>query len=116
MITIEMLWASMPRDVQRKISNHDLKRITDNYNAKLPKENKGLPDPEDSWAQVELYRWQHGELPPQDKTCKELNESVAIRCMADSIEVGCMSGGATPMPTPFSVCSVLRYMAKKIKT
>jgi hypothetical protein len=32
MIEIKKLWESMPRDVQRKISCHDLKRIVDNYN------------------------------------------------------------------------------------
>jgi hypothetical protein len=34
MITIEKLWNAMPRDVQRKISCHDLKRIMDNLNPK----------------------------------------------------------------------------------
>jgi len=33
MIDLKKLWEAMPRDVQRKISCHDLKRITDNYNA-----------------------------------------------------------------------------------
>ena len=32
MIDIKELWEAMPRDVQRKISCHDLKRIVDNYN------------------------------------------------------------------------------------
>lgn len=32
MINIECLWNAMPRDVQRKISCHDLKRTVDAYN------------------------------------------------------------------------------------
>ena len=32
MIDLKKLWEAMPRDVQRKISCHDLKRIADNYN------------------------------------------------------------------------------------
>jgi hypothetical protein len=71
-------------------------------------------DPNDSWAMVELYRWQHGELPP-NKNSKELDESIALRNMADAIEEGCKTGDHSMMPTPFNVCSVLRYIAKKIK-
>ena len=33
MIDLKKLWEAMPRDVQRKISCHDLKRIVDNYNS-----------------------------------------------------------------------------------
>jgi len=68
-------------------------------------------DPNDSWAQVELYRWQHGELPPQDNTCKQLNEPTAMRAMADAIEAGCKTGDTGLMPSPYNVCSVLRYAA-----
>ncbi len=32
-ITIQELWNAMPRDVQRKTSCHDLKRICDNLNS-----------------------------------------------------------------------------------
>lgn len=31
-VTIESLWKAMPRDVQQKISCHDLKRIVDRFN------------------------------------------------------------------------------------
>ena len=34
MIDLKKLWEAMPRDVQRKISCHDLKRIVDNYNSR----------------------------------------------------------------------------------
>ena len=33
MIDLKKLWDSMPRDVQKKISLHDLKRTVDNYNS-----------------------------------------------------------------------------------
>ena len=69
-------------------------------------------DANDSWAQVELYRWQHGELPPQNDTCKQLDEPAAIRAMADAIEAGCRAGDSKQMPSPYNVCSVLRYAAK----
>lgn len=69
-------------------------------------------DPNDSWAQVELYRWQYGELPPQNDTCKQLDEPAALRAMADAIEAGCKSGKREDMPSPYNVCSVLRYVAK----
>lgn len=67
---------------------------------------------EDSWARVELYRWQHGELPFGDD--KSLDESKALLAMADAIEKGCKSGNIDEMPTPFNVVSVMRYIAKKI--
>ena len=47
---------------------------------------KLVGDPNDSWAQVELYRWQHGELPPQDDTCKALSVPAGLRGMATAIE------------------------------
>jgi hypothetical protein len=70
----------------------------------------------DSWARVELYRWQHGELPPQDDTCKELDESVAIRAMAEAIECGCKMRKPDLLPSPFNVCVVLRYAAAKLSS
>lgn len=71
-------------------------------------------DPNDSWARVELYRWQYGELPPNENS-QELDESIALQNMAEAIEGGCKTGDHRMMPTPFNVCSVLRYIAKKIK-
>lgn len=65
-----------------------------------------VEDSNDSWAQVELYRWQYGELPSSD--IKELNESVALEKMAKAIEVGDRNN----FPTPFNVVSVLRYVSK----
>lgn len=71
-------------------------------------------DPNDSWAQVELYRWQHGALPPQDETCKKLDEPTALRAMADAIELGCKTKNREAMPDPYNVCSVMRYVAGKL--
>ena len=69
-------------------------------------------DPNDSWAEVELYRWQHGELPPQDDRCKQLDKSAGLMAMADAIEKAIRSGNVEGMPAPHNVCSVLRYVAK----
>jgi hypothetical protein len=68
-------------------------------------------DPNDSWAEVELYRWQHGQLPPNDETCKELNVPNGLRGMANAIE----KGNRENFPAPFNVTSVLRYAAKLIE-
>jgi hypothetical protein len=67
-------------------------------------------DPSDSWAMVELYRWQHGTLPPNDDTCKELDVSKGLMGMADAI----MKGDESNFPTPFNVASVLAYAAKEL--
>jgi hypothetical protein len=74
-----------------------------------------IPDPNDSWAQVELYRWQHGELPPQDKQCKNLHVPTAIRAMANALESGLKSGDMSNAPSPFNGLSVMRYSASVIQ-
>ena len=68
-----------------------------------------IPDPEDSYAQVELYRWQHGELPFDDS--KDLDVSKGLIGMADAIDKRDLDN----FPAPFNVSSVLRYAAKKLK-
>ena len=73
-----------------------------------------IPDFNDSWAKVELYRWEHGELPLDDETCKPLNVPVALEAMAKAIEDGCKNKDVGSMPSPFNVCSVLRYVAKNL--
>lgn len=67
-----------------------------------------IGDPNDSWAEVELYRWQYGELPPQDETCKALDVSEGLRGMAKAIEKHDLNN----FPSPSNVISVLRYVAK----
>jgi len=68
-------------------------------------------DPNDSWAQVELYRWQYGELPPQDNSCKKLKVSEGLKGMATAIETGDVKN----FPSPMNVVSVLRYAAKLLE-
>jgi len=70
-----------------------------------------MPDMNDSWAQVELWRWQYGEL-PQNGDKRELNISKGLHGMADAIE----KGDQDNFPTPFNVISVLRYCAKIIES
>jgi hypothetical protein len=74
-----------------------------------------IPDPADSWAQVELHRWQYGEL-PQPTDMRPLNVAEGLRKMADAIQTGCHREATAEqrenMPAPFNVCSVMRYAAK----
>lgn len=71
-----------------------------------------IPDPNDSWAQVELYRWQHGHLPGEDgKPEQPLNVAEGLRKMADALDMG----DPSTWPSPFNVISVLRYAAKKLE-
>ncbi len=87
------------------VMEDDMKRKTRNI-----KKYDKLPNPADSWAKVELYRWQHGELPGD----KPLNESKALLAMADAIEKGCKENNREIMPSSFNVVSVMRYIAKKL--
>lgn len=68
-------------------------------------------DPNDSWAEVELYRWQWGELPPNDESCKQLSVPDGLRGMASAIEKRDLNN----FPSPMNVISVLRYAAKLIE-
>ena len=74
-----------------------------------------VPDPSDSWAQVELFRWQYGALPaPTD--FRPLNVAEGLRKMSVALMEGCQKD-ATPeakdnMPSPFNVVSVMQYAAK----
>ena len=65
-----------------------------------------MPDPEDSWARVELYRWCYGEL-PFDR--RPIIISQALNKLADAIE----KGDKDNFPTPFNMISMLRYLAKQ---
>jgi len=64
-------------------------------------------EPDDSWAQVELWRWQYGELPRPDDS-RPLIPSVGLRNMAKAIEIR----DPNDFPSPANVISVLRYTAK----
>lgn len=80
---------------------------------KPPEEKHTPPNPEDSWAQVELFRWQYGQLPAEDDF-RPLDEPAALLAMADALEVGCKTGNRDAMPSPFNVCAVMRYVARKL--
>lgn len=65
-----------------------------------------MPEAQDSWAEVELYRLQYGELPPLDgERCKPLVPAEGLRVLAKIIESG------ENVPPPFSVAAVLKYVA-----
>ena len=63
-----------------------------------------------SWAKVELYRWQHGELPPQDGEEKPLDVPTALREMARAL-----MGEKESMPSPQNVASVLNFCADELE-
>lgn len=64
---------------------------------------------DDKWARVELYRWQHGDLPRKNE--KPLSVPEGLRGMAKAID----AGDPASFPTPFNVALVLRYAAKMIE-
>ena len=69
-------------------------------------------DGNDSWAQVELYRWQHGDPPPQDQTkCKDLLISEGLKAMAGAL----LDPNAKEKPTMFNLASVLNYAGKQLE-
>lgn len=67
-------------------------------------------DPEDDWAEVELSRWQTGELP--DENSPPLDIQLALKNIADNIETSVRNKNMEDMIAPFNLCSVLRYLAK----
>ena len=62
-----------------------------------------LPDPADSWARVELWRWQYGILPSADDM-RPLEVSQGMVNLAENISHS----------NPHNVACVLRYAAKLI--
>ena len=69
-------------------------------------------DANDSWAAVELYRWQHGNLPGEAGTKQlPLDVPTALVKMAEALS----QPDQTKWPAPFNVASVLAYAAKQIK-
>lgn len=67
-------------------------------------------DPRDSWARVELWRWQYGCLPTAEDM-RPLSVSAGLRGMAEAIRKRDMSN----FPSPFGVGEVLDYAAKVIE-
>lgn len=66
-----------------------------------------IPDLDDSWALVELYRWQYGQL-PMDSKDGELDISIALKNLAEAIE----AGESRNFPTPFNMVMILKYLSK----
>lgn len=77
-----------------------------------------IPDPNESWAQVELFRWQYGVL-PESGDFRPLDVSIGIRNMAEALIKGCKKSASTEdkanMPAPFNVYEVMKYAAKLIE-
>ncbi|MDB6077919.1 MAG: hypothetical protein JWO82_1666 [Akkermansiaceae bacterium] len=70
------------------------------------------PQAQDSWARVELYRWQHGNLPGEAGTReKPLSVPAGLEGMAAAIE----KRDAANFPSPFNVMMVLRFAAKLLR-
>lgn len=68
-----------------------------------------LPNPEDSWAKVELWRWQYGTLPQPDDM-RPLDVAAGLRGMAAAIR----KGDRENFPSPGNVVAVLEYAARRI--
>lgn len=77
---------------------------------RLQQQGRLTDDPNDSWAVVELHRWQYGELPgPGDM--RPLDESAGLIGMANALA----NPDQNKWPAPHNVESVLRYAAKRIQ-
>jgi len=71
----------------------------------------GVPPPEDSWARVELWRWQYGTLPTPDDM-RPLDVAYGMAQMAKALDQPMRRGANMPMTC--NVAAVLRYAAKLI--
>ena len=74
-----------------------------------------IPNSDDSWAQIELYRHQYGELPPVGDD-RKLDARAGMLAMADAIEAGVKGRDPERMPSPVSVIAVMRYAAQFVPT
>ena len=63
----------------------------------------------EQWALVELYRWQHGEL-PQMGSQKPLSVKIAVEKMAQSFA----DEDPKNWPAPMNIASVLAYLSTKL--
>ena len=70
-----------------------------------------LPDPEDSWVRVELWRWQYGTLPAADDM-RPLDVPTGLDGMADALTEPKHYG---EWPAPRNTAAALRYAAKIIR-
>ena len=65
----------------------------------------------ESWVLIELYRWQHGELPLCEINDKTLDYSQALVKMAEAIE----KRDIRNFPSPYAVAEVLKWCSQNIK-
>jgi hypothetical protein len=68
-------------------------------------------NPNDSWAEVELYRWQYGELPKYDSELP-LSVKAGYSNMVNAIDSAITSGNPGDLPDFSNVLSVLKYVKK----
>lgn len=73
-------------------------------------ERKSTQRGEDSWARVELWRWQYGGLPGSDDM-RPLSVPAGLRGMAEAIRVRDLKN----FPSPHSVQCALEYAARIIE-
>ena len=60
-----------------------------------------------NWAQVELFRWQYGELPVDESDTRPLDVPLALEKMAAAVREGEVQ--------PFSVATVFSYCAALLR-
>lgn len=72
-----------------------------------------IPHPDDSWARVELYRWQYGTLPDNTESLP-LNEADGVLTMTAALEDGYKSGDMSGAPSLTLVCLILKYLVRRI--
>lgn len=60
---------------------------------------------DDGWAEVELFRWQYGEL-PQAGDKRKVDYHLATEIMANNVAEGAVS--------PFNAGSVIAYLGRRV--
>lgn len=71
-------------------------------------------NPDDSWAEVELFRLQHGILPNDERAAGlKLDRAVGLEKLADLVDRACRSRDMSILPPPLSVVDLLRYFARR---
>jgi hypothetical protein len=74
----------------------------------------GIPSPDDSWAQVELFRWQYGVLPEPDDM-RPIIVPEALKKMAEALRANMKAGTLEKAPDPFNCSQVMLYAAKLLE-
>lgn len=71
-----------------------------------------IPDANESFAQVELFLWQYGEL-PQPTDTRKIDIGKALNACHDRIFKAGKEKDMKLMPSPIGVASVMKYLADK---